>query len=105
MALISGIKMMERRPCWVDRRKGMFHNWLERDGVSYALIEFEDGHVEQIPYTTVTFLDHSDFEGYDWRDMHEPPPCDTCKHYNGFPVEPPCKECAWDIKRPSYTRK
>ena len=107
---IISIGKMERRPCWVNGRKGMFHKWIEKeigvilpdgcgivpgerlllvkemyenDGVipssfkldkvknTYALIEFEDGHIEEIPPTTITFLDHSEFEGYDWRDYNE----------------------------------
>ena len=58
--------MMERRPCLVNHDKGMFHMWVEQDGIAYAVIEFEDGSVEQIPYATVTFLDHSDFDCYYW---------------------------------------
>ena len=127
---IISIEKMERRPCWVNGRKGMFHKWIEKeigvilpdgggiipgnhllrakeayenDGIilsgfkldkvknTYALIEFEDGHIEEIPPTTITFLDHSDFEGYLWGDEKD---CINCK-FDLLPSNAarPCYDC------------
>lgn len=102
MAVLSGIVRMDRRPCWVNGRKGVFHQWIEKEDTflkcnlhinkinlekiheeyantgippcgceldtvknTYAIIEFEDGKVELIPPTTITFLD-SNFDAYSW---------------------------------------
>jgi hypothetical protein len=128
MALMSGVKVMERRPCWVNGRKGMFHRYIDKtdtvfindlnikpdeaeiakeyfDNIkivpngfrvdkivtTYALIEFEDGHMEEIPPTTITFLEHGDFGCYLWGDEEC---CMNCK-FDHLPSNAarPCYDC------------
>jgi hypothetical protein len=128
MAMISGVNLMEPRPCWVNGRKGMFHKWVEKEDVvikstihlktdvlksihdeyvlngvipnyciaekihnTYALIEFEDGHIEHIPPTTITFLDNSEFYKYDWSDGA----CAICLYCNTDVLDEPCFSCIY----------
>ena len=136
MALISGVTVTERRPCWVKGLRAMFHKWadktvdvfisnmmvpsiqveearqyydstgivpngfrIEKITNTYALVEFEDGRVEEIAPTTITFLDHSEFEGYDWNEKEsvENPFCCSCK-FTHLPSNAarPCYKCKFN---------
>lgn len=69
----------ERRPCYVDGRKAMFHTWEHRSeiiipspmvgghqgGVAacvFAIVEFEDGTVASVLPQTIHFADGGGFQ-------------------------------------------
>lgn len=64
------------RPCYISKksfkdgpRKAMFHKWIEVIGVAQtlALVEYEDGTVEQVKPTNVIFADSGClFDEYYW---------------------------------------
>ena len=73
----------ERRPCYVDDRKGVFHQWINRAEVVapsmmvgghpggqlwevFGLVEFEDGHMEEVYPMEVQFADGGYFEDTAW---------------------------------------
>ena len=58
----------ERRPCWVHKKKGLFHTWAERNGRTYAIVEWENGHVDFVTPTKVQFAD----DNFDLRAWEEP---------------------------------
>lgn len=69
----------------------------------YALIEFEDGHMEEIPPTTITFLEHGDFDCYLWGDEEA---CINCKYEGTYLKNMPCSDCkhnSWAISN-GYSR-
>ena len=68
----------ERRPCYVDGEKAIFHQWINRAQVAppspmicgapggqlwevFGLVEMEDGHMEEVYPTKVVFADGGDF--------------------------------------------
>ena len=67
----------ERRTCRVGKRRAMFHRWIQRAEVAppdlvlggpggqlmecFGLVEFEDGHVEEVYPRDVIFTDGGDF--------------------------------------------
>lgn len=52
-------KSGEYRPCVVKTtdEKGLFHRWCDYNGMTIALVEFEDGHVAQVNPKNIQFLD------------------------------------------------
>ena len=66
----------------IVKENGAVPDGFETDIVknTYALIEFEDGHMEEIPPTTITFLDSRGyFIGPMWKEEKEEKSCLTCK--------------------------
>ena len=78
----------ETRPCYIHERKGMFHAWINRARVApasmmigggeggqlwevFGLIEFEDGHMEEVYPTRVRFADGGDFACVAFRPVEE----------------------------------
>ncbi len=78
----------ERRPCWVNGRRAMFHRWTDsarpvkpkgmedEDALDryqlhsvHGLVEYEDGHMERVWPNTIQFADGGDFTAYDWESM------------------------------------
>lgn len=68
----------ERRPCWVEGKKAMFHQWIIRAQVAppspmvggapggqlmdvFGLVEMEDGHMKEVYPYSVVFADGGDF--------------------------------------------
>ena len=72
---------VERRPCYVGEKRAMFHMWFEHRFVSptlpqrngemitpggqetrlYAVVEFQGGGIDLVPYDKVTFADGGGF--------------------------------------------
>lgn len=69
----------ERRPCYVDGERAMFHQWIIRAQVAppslmvgghmggqlcetFGLVEYEDGRVGEVYPTQVVFADGGDFD-------------------------------------------
>lgn len=134
---------LERRPCWVNGRKGMFHRYIDKTDTvfindlnvkpdmaeiakeyfddtkiipngfrvdkivtTYALIEFEDGHMEEIPPTTITFLEHGDFDCYDWSGEKKlkvgDDRCMKCDHWAKSEIQYPCIDCFDRLDHPHF---
>lgn len=70
---------LERRPCYYDGKRAMFHCWTEyktvlepsmlvgggnggQVSILYGLIEFEDGHCECVRPGNITFADGGGFD-------------------------------------------
>lgn len=66
------------RPCIVNEKKALFHRWVDdAEAMSgglcvggphwkvYGLVEYEDGHVEEVSPDIIKFLD-SKFKCYYW---------------------------------------
>ena len=68
----------ERRPCTIDGRKAIYHQWIYRASVVppsmtanghkggqicqvLGLVEFEDGHMEDVIPEAIRFADGGDF--------------------------------------------
>ena len=68
----------ERRPCYVDGERAMFHQWIIRAKVAppspmigghaggqlwetFGLVEMEDGHMREVYPVKVVFADGGDF--------------------------------------------
>lgn len=68
----------ERRPCYINGKRGMFHQWINRAEVAppsmmigghqggqlwdvFGLVEMEDGHMIEVVPTKVVFADGGDF--------------------------------------------
>ena len=47
----------ETRPCIVRGKRGTFHQWCQRGGKTYALVEWENGHVDIVTPTKIQFTD------------------------------------------------
>ena len=76
----ADISYILKRPCLIKakksgpkecrkERKAYFHQWfLSSKGVQQilGLVEFEDGHMEQLQPTNIIFVDGGDFE--EWED-------------------------------------
>lgn len=65
MAAIGDIEIkMEVRPCYVENKKALFHSWIRKKNLLYndeyimALVEFEDGSLEEITYNKIKFIDN-----------------------------------------------
>lgn len=64
----------ERRPCFVNGKKAIWHKWVERGEVlngyslreSFALVEYEDGSVKEEYPQDVKFADGGDFKQFAW---------------------------------------
>lgn len=50
------------RPCVVRRKRATFHQWCEKDGRPYAIVEWESGHIELVTPNKVRFTDRISFE-------------------------------------------
>ena len=78
MAQSEFIVRPERRPCWIDGKKAMFHQWINRAKVSapsmmvgghgggqlwevFGLVELEEGQMKEVYPTEVIFADGGDF--------------------------------------------
>jgi len=46
----------ELRPCYVNGKKALFHRWSS-DTNEYAIVEYEDGVVDQVLLNTIRFVD------------------------------------------------
>lgn len=65
MAAFGDIEIkMEVRPCYVENKKALFHSWIRKKNLLYndeyimALVEFEDGSLEEITYNKIKFIDN-----------------------------------------------
>lgn len=68
------IRTGEYRPCYVYGRRGLFHKWLDKVGI----VEFEDGSVEEVKPTKITFFDSEQFfDEITWDDVR--PIIKVCK--------------------------
>jgi len=76
------------RPCYVDGKKAMFHQWINRAQVAppsmmigghpggqlwevFGLVEFEDGHVGEAYPNNIVFADGGGFEHALFRSMEK----------------------------------
>lgn len=77
----------------IVKENGAVPDGFETDIVknTYALIEFEDGHMEEIPPTTITFFDSDEyFEAFTQKEeKEERDTCSTCRNKN----DPRCQHC------------
>lgn len=58
----------ETRPCYVDGRKAIWHQWVDvpADGDALALVEYENGKVEKVGTRYFKFADHGAFRETAW---------------------------------------
>ena len=69
MAGVSDIVVRaELRPCYVRKRKCLFHMWVQRDGEEYGLVEDETGMVMLVIFRKIKFADDAVSE-YCFRDI------------------------------------
>lgn len=78
----------ERRPCWVDGKKGIFHQWINRAQVAppsmmvgghgggqlwdvFGLVEMEDGRMKEVYPTKIIFADGGDFSDFTFKPQEE----------------------------------
>ena len=78
----------ERRPCTIDGRRAIFHQWINRASVVppsmivnrhkggqiwqvLGLVEFEDGHMEEVIPEAVRFADGGDFGDTAFREEND----------------------------------
>ena len=78
----------ERRPCYVDGKKAMFHQWINRAQIAppspmigghnggqlwdvFGLVEMEDGQMREVYPTEVIFADGGDFDTVAFRPLKE----------------------------------
>ena len=67
------------RPCYVRKKKALFHRWIEMTfpkGSSFfhqtlAIVEFEDGHVEQVRPKSIVFADGGHFNDITWKELND----------------------------------
>lgn len=57
------ISTNEYRTCRIIGRKGLFHQWIKKNDIFkneylLGLIEFEDGHLEEVPFNYIIFNDN-----------------------------------------------
>lgn len=90
VGIIPGNHLLQAKEAYEN--DGIILSGFKLDKVknTYALVEFEDGHIEEIQPTTITFLDHSDFEGYLWGDEEA---CINCKYSGTYGLHMPCYDC------------
>lgn len=63
-----------RRSCYVDSRKAIFHRWVDTSFPkdkgfilqTLALVEFEDGSVQQVQPKKIRFADGGAFNEFVW---------------------------------------
>lgn len=66
------------RPCYVRKKKALFHRWIEMTfpkGSSFfhqtlAIVEFEDGHIEQVRPKSIVFADGGYFNDITWKELN-----------------------------------
>ena len=65
---IADITICETRPCYVDGRKAIWHQWVDvpADGCVLALVEYENGTVEEVGIRYFKFADHGAFRETAW---------------------------------------
>ena len=64
-----------RRSCYVDNKRAIFHRWVDTSypkdkgfiQQTLAIVEFEDGSVQQAQPKKVRFADGGDFDKFAWR--------------------------------------
>ena len=66
------ISTNEYRTCIVMRRKCLFHQWIKKNDILnnqylLGLIEFEDGHLEEVPISNIIFNDNK-IKEYDFKE-------------------------------------
>lgn len=78
----------ERRPCYVEGKKAMFHQWITRAQIAppspmiggapggqlmdvVGLVEMEDGHMKEVYPYSVVFADGGDFDTVAFRMQKE----------------------------------
>ena len=67
------------RPCYIGKKKALFHRWIEMTfpkGSSFfhqtlAIVEFEDGHIEQVRPKSIVFADGGHFNDITWKELNE----------------------------------
>ena len=67
------------RPCYVRKKKALFHRWIEMTfpkGSSFfqqtlAIVEFEDGHIEQVQPKSIVFADGGRFNDITWKELND----------------------------------
>lgn len=67
------------RPCYVRKKKALFHRWIEMTfpkGSSFfhqtlAIVEFEDGHIEQVRPKSIVFADGGYFNDIAWKELND----------------------------------
>ena len=69
------ISTNEYRTCKVMGRKCLFHQWIKKNDILkneylLGLIEFEDGHLEEVPIKNIIFNDNK-IKGYDFKEREE----------------------------------
>ena len=64
-----------KRPCYVEKkdatRKAIFHRWIDLScpiTQTLALVEYEDGTVEQVKPVSIRFADGGEFDEYIWEE-------------------------------------
>ena len=91
---LDGITIsFERRPCWVDGKKAMWHGWTNRtfhlfqDGIhkkdfssTMGLVEWEDGTMKEVEPLDIRFADHTDFRETVWDEQKTANPIDEAIH-------------------------
>lgn len=90
MAATEFIIKQERRPCWVNGRRAMFHQWANsaravvprgmteedtQERYQYhsvrGIVEYEDGTMDRAWPSEIQFADGGDFHRYNWEWMEE----------------------------------
>lgn len=64
-----------RRSCYVDEKKAIFHRWVDTSFPkdkgfilqTLALVEYENGSVQQVQPKKVRFADGGGFDQFAWR--------------------------------------
>ena len=67
------------RPCYIRKKKALFHRWIEMTfpkGSSFfhqtvAIVEFEDGHIEQVQPKSIVFADGGRFNDITWKELND----------------------------------
>ena len=67
------------RPCYIRKKKALFHRWIEMTfpkGSSFfhqtlAIVEFEDGHIEQVRPKSIVFADGGYFNDITWKELND----------------------------------
>ena len=67
------------RPCYIRKKKALFHRWIEMTfpkGSSFfhqtlAIVEFEDGHIEQVRPKSIVFADGGRFNDITWKELND----------------------------------
>lgn len=67
------------RPCYIRKEKALFHRWITMTfpkGSSFfhqtvAIVEFEDGHIEQVQPKSIIFADGGHFNDIAWKELND----------------------------------